>query len=436
MGFQSNISNIVKKNLCHGCGGCSSICPSGAIKLQITENGLIEPKIDEDLCTTCGLCVDVCSGKGFDFGKEYDLMFEEQPIDPWLGVFKTLETNHAADHDLRFNASSGGALSAILIYLIENKFIDGAIVTKFSDANPLIPNVFIAKSKDEILGSIGSKYCPVPANSILDQLKRVDGKYAFVGLPCHLQTLRNYLKVDKSLNDKIFITLGLMCAHTNSFKGTEYFLRKKQIKIEDIKSFSYRGNGWLGGISVFDGNSTSFFNKRNTNKKEQKLNYISFTSSFVPKRCLVCCDHMAEFSDLSFGDPRHRDYLKSEKIGKSLLVIRTSKALEIVTKMYNEGVLIKDKSLTIKDFYKGQNIESKATYRSHFVLNRLFLRANPLYSFVKPKNSKFSFSRIVKYMPSFFSVLQRSNFILNLHYNLSEKYFKPKYYIKLIRKQV
>ena len=43
---KSNISNIVKHNLCHGCGGCKSICPTNAIDLQITRNGLIEPKID------------------------------------------------------------------------------------------------------------------------------------------------------------------------------------------------------------------------------------------------------------------------------------------------------------------------------------------------------------------------------------------------------
>jgi len=433
--MKSNISNIVKHNLCHGCGGCKSICPTNAINLQITRNGLIEPIIDDKLCTKCGLCLSVCSGKGFDFGKEYDLMFGEQPKDPWLGVYKSLETNHATDENLRFNASSGGTLTAIILYLLDNKIIDGAIVTKFSDENPLIPHVFIAKTKEDVLQSIGSKYCPVPTNSILEQLKKVDGKYAFVGLPCHLHTLRNYLKIDKSLNDKIFITLGLMCVHTNTFNGTKYFLRNRDINIENIKSFSYRGNGWLGGISVNDGISTKFFNKKSKNLKEQQINYISFTSSFVPKRCLVCCDHLAEFSDISFGDPRHKDYLKNEKIGKSLLVIRTEKALEIVIKMYNENILLKDKVLNIKEFYKGQNIHNKVTYKSHIILNKLFLKKNPYYFFKIPKKSAFSLSRIIKYIPSYFSQFQKSDKILNIHYILSEKYLKPKYYIKLIRKK-
>lgn len=46
------------KNACIGCKKCENSCPSGAIKV---ENNLA--RIDYDLCTACGICVDVCPTK-------------------------------------------------------------------------------------------------------------------------------------------------------------------------------------------------------------------------------------------------------------------------------------------------------------------------------------------------------------------------------------
>lgn len=46
------------KNACIGCKKCENSCPTGAIKV---ENNLA--RIDYDLCTACGICVDVCPTK-------------------------------------------------------------------------------------------------------------------------------------------------------------------------------------------------------------------------------------------------------------------------------------------------------------------------------------------------------------------------------------
>lgn len=428
-----NIKKIVFENLCHNCGGCVSICAHNAISLSKSEGGLLIPIIDNNLCTECGLCLKVCSGKGFNFENEYNLMFGVQPQDAWLGVYKTLETNYAANEEIRYNSSSGGALTAILLFLLEKGFINGAVVTKFKDNNPLMPDVFLATTKEEILKSAGSKYCPVPGNLVLSSLKQKEGKFAFVGLPCHMQTLRNYLKLDKTLNEKIFITFGLMCSHTNNFNGTKYFLKQKKIMLQDVDSFAYRGNGWIGKIKVVTTNYTHYFNRGGNTPKDKKIYSISFNTSFVPKRCLTCCDHMVEFCDISFGDPRLKEYLNNESKGKSLVVARTKLAIEILDKIYNAGELIKDKTLTPKEFYSGQNIEYKFRYKSHVYLNKLLFKKNPHYIFAKSKKSKLSIGRIIRFLPSYFVPIQKSNFFLQFHYNCVEKFFKPKFYINLIR---
>jgi len=45
----------VRQSVCAYCGGCVSLCPSGA--LELAETRLL---IDEELCTECGQCVTGC----------------------------------------------------------------------------------------------------------------------------------------------------------------------------------------------------------------------------------------------------------------------------------------------------------------------------------------------------------------------------------------
>ncbi len=47
---------------------------------------------------------------------------------------------------------------------LESGMIDGALVVRMKENEPLEPEVFIAKSKQDILSAAQSKYCPVPMN--------------------------------------------------------------------------------------------------------------------------------------------------------------------------------------------------------------------------------------------------------------------------------
>lgn len=52
-------------------------------------------------------------------------------------------------------------VSALLIFALEQGIIDGALVTKMSENNPLEPQPFIARTREEIISAAKSKYCPV-----------------------------------------------------------------------------------------------------------------------------------------------------------------------------------------------------------------------------------------------------------------------------------
>lgn len=48
---------------CCGCGACVSVCPKDAIAMKPDGYGFPYPRIDEDLCVGCRMCLKVCAFK-------------------------------------------------------------------------------------------------------------------------------------------------------------------------------------------------------------------------------------------------------------------------------------------------------------------------------------------------------------------------------------
>ena len=51
---------IEKTANCCGCTACASICNHNAITMQPDALGFLYPVVDENKCTDCGLCENVC----------------------------------------------------------------------------------------------------------------------------------------------------------------------------------------------------------------------------------------------------------------------------------------------------------------------------------------------------------------------------------------
>lgn len=70
--------------------------------------------------------------------------------------------------------------------------IDGALVARMNSNDPLEPQPFIARTREEILEASRSKYCPVPVNILIKDVLKEDERYTFVGLPCHIHGLERF----------------------------------------------------------------------------------------------------------------------------------------------------------------------------------------------------------------------------------------------------
>ena len=348
-----NISYTAKHHLCLGCGLCEDICPSKSITISI-DNGEYRAQVNDSSCLgeKCGRCGKICPGLGVNLKelsrKVTDINDAKENV--IIGRYTNLYTGHSKYEDIRFHSASGGLVTGLLIYLIEKNIINGAVVTKFSSVDNITPEVFIARTKEEIISARSSKYCPVSMHGIRKQIREAEGQYVIVGLPCHLHGFRKIEEIDRLFSEHVYAYFGLYCSSGRTFHLTDYVLQQRKIDKRNIRYFAYRDEGCLGSlvvrylsqtkksaevssaphISTFDFEEVS---------KERFGSYYNLRSFFIPRRCHFCIDHSAELSDISFGDIHIKPYL-DDKVGLNSVIVRNAKMNELLRQAVKDGAII------------------------------------------------------------------------------------------------
>jgi len=372
------IEDIVKNDICTGCGTCVALCPSEALELTINEKkGIYIPKLTEEKCNNCGICLKICPGHEIDFKALNLEIFKKEPDDVMIGNYLNCYIGHATDYDIRYNSASGGLITALLIFALEEGIIDGALVTRMKKDSPLEPEPFIARTKEEIIEASKSKYCPVPSNIAVKEISKSEEgeKFAVVGLSCHIHGIRKAEMINKELKEKIVLHLGILCNHTANFLGTEFLLQKFGVKKEDVKKLDYRGEGWPGGMLI---------EMKNGSKKFIPLltYWISaFESYFIPTRCTLCSDETCELADISFGDIFSPELLAEDKIGTSVIISRNEIGDRILQNAKSkEKVALKEVSSDkVIQSQEGVLYSKKRKINARIFFFRLFGKKVPIY---------------------------------------------------------
>lgn len=319
-------------SLCTGCGICAGVCPEGIIEIRRTSGGLYLPTSKHSGCGECGLCKSVCPGKSLNMTDLSSSIFRvDDEGDRLLGHYIECYFGHSTNDVLRRQSSSGGLVSELAIYALEKKLVDGVIVTATNRKEPLEPQVFIARTREEVVLSSGSKYCPVPLGVAIKGILKQNGKFAIVGLPCHIHGVRKAETIVKELRSKIAIHIGLFCSHTINFLGTEYLLRRIGLEKKDVSRLDYRGGEWLSKISI-----------ETRNGKATYLPYEDFWQPlflpcfFTPVRCTMCPDFTNELADISLGDAWLPQLMKNDQ-GESLVIIRSQQGRQLLQRAVEDG---------------------------------------------------------------------------------------------------
>jgi len=340
---------MVNSNLCTGCGTCAGICPNKALEMEMTHDSRYIPKIVSNKCQGCYLCTKVCPASNENYKELNQFIFNKIPDNKLTGNIINCYKGYSTNQMIRWNATSGGLITSLLLFLLKKQLIDGALLTRINEDNPLKAEPFIARTAHDILLAMGSKYVPVPLNQLLNKIIFEDGRFAVVGLSCHIQGIRRAELKISDLREKIAYHFGIVCSRTMSFHGVNYILNKIGISVSEIAELKYRGDGWPSGIKILlkDGRQKFLPNQGSL------WSEIFGAYFFVPFYCTLCHDDLNEYSDISFADAWLPEIIREDKNGTSIAITRTCKGEKLIEDALFNGE-VKVATLSMEDLIKSQ----------------------------------------------------------------------------------
>lgn len=325
-----NIQDVIRHDLCNRCGSCVGL--SGGKIVFSDRTGSYLPVIREPLDgSTSQLVWEACSGKGFDFPKQRVSVFGDPEGHPFIGHYKKIYIGNSTDPEIRLNAASGGIISAVLIWLLGKKMINGAVVLGMSENEPWLAQPFIATTKEEILKAAQSKYIISPVNEILPEIGQFDGTLAYVGLPGQVQSVRLLQQAGHPSVRNIRYIFGPFYGNTLHFSSVISFLHSFGIKDHtQIRKLYFRYGEWPGKMRV------ELKDGRVFELPKFHANYL--IPFHILKNSLLCTDLTNEYTDISGGDAWAPVYEERGK-GFSMVISRSEAGEDILRQMISEGWL-------------------------------------------------------------------------------------------------
>jgi len=321
----------MRSHLCNRCGSCVGLS-EGKIVFE-DKTGEYRPKIiapiDDKLADTLW---EACSGKYFDFVKYREVNYKDVTnFHEFIGPYERIGIGFAKDETIRSEGASGGIISAILIYLLKQKKIDGAVVLGMSETEPWLTQAFIATTPEQVLQAAQSKYIISSNNDILPEIAAFKGKLAYVGLPGHIQSIRKLQHINHPSVKNIEYIFGPFYGNTLHFSSVNSFLKTHGEKdYHNITKLYFRYGEWPGNMRV------ELKSGRIIELKKFHANYL--IPFHILRNSLYCTDLTNEFTDISGGDAWAPVYEERGK-GFSMVISRSKKGEELLQEMCDVGWL-------------------------------------------------------------------------------------------------
>ncbi|MHA1268477.1 MAG: Coenzyme F420 hydrogenase/dehydrogenase, beta subunit C-terminal domain [Candidatus Helarchaeota archaeon] len=290
--FEDLIKEVHDLGICGQCGGCVSFCSADKIEAIGMDVDGPPHYINKDNCLHCGICYLICP-QIHVLDKELHLRFKwKPPIGNWIYVNSAQTTIN----EIMKNATDGGVVTSILLYLLENNLIDGALISK--KITPFSREPFLATTKKEIIEGAGSKFDlsnqPLELSKYTTFTSTVKGlrsiidedlsNIAIVAVPCQIHTIRKMQEIGILPAHVIKYTFGLFCFQNLLFKDRNLMEQKFNILFNEIEKMNVKEDF----IFLL---------------KDKNPVHVSFQElePFIRPSCQVCDDFANVYSDISFG---------------------------------------------------------------------------------------------------------------------------------------
>src|SRR6266568_3275257 len=315
--FGNLVTEVVNKGICMYCGACIASCP-----IDILFHSDKEEPIMRGTCAACQVCYYSCPRIELPLSEIEERIFgrPRTPDEAILGIHIGTYSVRAKDPAIMAKAQDGGATTAFLLYALDQKLIDYALVSGFSAYDPWRPEPQAARNREELLNAAGSRYTPggqvgglaevaIPNRSGINNL---EDRIAVVGLPCELQGMwrmnTHWIATPKLAKNLVF-TIGLYCSKVFDYEKmmVHYVQGKRGTRLQTVTKVNVKKNRLL----VYVGDKLAL---------DEPVEVVHDTAR---EECNVCIDYSAELADLAIG-------AIGSAQGWSTVITRTPRAEEIL----------------------------------------------------------------------------------------------------------
>lgn len=310
-----SIQEVVDSKLCSGCGACAYMQPDEIRMVDVRDEGL-RPVLAPGAADTSE-ALKACPGIELEH-RDYsaEATVDQELVDAW-GPILSMWEGGAADDELRYAGSSGGAASALAVYALEHLGFELVLHVGANPEAPYTNQTVVSRTRDEVLSRTGSRYAPASPCEQLKVIEEAGGPCLFIGKPCDVAAAQKARRHRPALDRNLAMTVAFFCAGTPSTNGTLALLDSLGVPdVDELESVRYRGNGWPGLFVAKSGSDGEAYSCTYQESWGEVL------SGHVQWRCRLCIDHTGEFADISVGDPWYREIQEGEK-GSSLIVGRS-----------------------------------------------------------------------------------------------------------------
>lgn len=293
--FGNLVAEVVHKGICMYCGACIASCP-----IDILFHSDNEEPIMRGTCAACQVCYYSCPRIELPVGEIERTVFgrDRTAEEALLGIHLGTYSVRSKDSEILEHAQDGGAVSSLLLYSLDTKIIDYAMVSGYSPREPWKPGPKIARTRQELLKTAGSLYTPggqvggmsevaVPNRSAINFQEE---RLAMVGLPCELQGLwrmsTHWIATPKITRNLMF-TIGLFCSKVFDYQKmmADYVQGTRGVDLRTVTKVNIKKNRLL----VYTGERLAI---------DEPVEAVAHAAR---EECNICVDYSAELADIAVG---------------------------------------------------------------------------------------------------------------------------------------
>ena len=373
------IDDVVKHNLCIGCGICAAVCPKNKLSIVKDNFGCFIASNKGQQCDEwCGLCMKCCpSANPHENAIANNLFssFDNAKMIPDVGFVVSSWIGHVVNQEERLSSSSGGLATWFLKEILRQGIVDKVVCVENVSRNGSFYEYKICSSEEEFNLTTRSAYYPVEMSKIIQSIVECDGEYAITCLPCFAKGLRLACERIPVLRNRIKYIVGLVCGHTVSSFFAEFAASCAECNNGNPTKVTFRTKDSRFPATEL-GTECSWDDGLNEIKKtvfwSDGLAEAWCNHWFTPNPCFYCDDVFAETADIVFMDAWLPEY-ENDYRGNSIAITRT----DIADGIINNGISSNQLSLnrcSINDVIASQSAVIKNKHDG--LAHRLWINQN------------------------------------------------------------